>query len=153
MYPSACHSSDLIQLLCNMQPMLSESHPHNRQYRGYWTPSPKLLSPCPRDVADYSLGHCSCSFVAPLVHQHSNITVYLKCVGQPQKLIDNPLGFVDKVTGDSSVAYFNVSVECDHLENDFIDCFLQFVQEESSFADDLVSDGTRSEDFRLLALV
>jgi class 3 adenylate cyclase len=50
-----------------------------------------------------------------------------------KKLIDNNLGFFDKFTGDGFIVYFN-NVMCNINNQNYIDCFINFIRDEMNFA-------------------
>lgn len=58
-------------------------------------------------------------------------------------LIEKHKGFFDKFTGDGFIAYFNEEI-CSKLNVDFIECFLDFVDQELKFMDTLFAQWRQS---------
>jgi len=57
-------------------------------------------------------------------------------IQKSMELIQKHRGFFDKFTGDGFIAYFNEEI-CSRLGSDYVDCFHDFVKEETGFVADL----------------
>jgi len=60
-----------------------------------------------------------------------------------RQIIEKHYGFFDKFTGDGFIAYFNENI-CSELGGDFIECFLDFINQELSYVNRLFLDWSKS---------
>jgi hypothetical protein len=58
-------------------------------------------------------------------------------------LVDEYMGVFDKFTGHGFIAYFNKAI-CDIINLDVVDCFTNFVRDETVFANDLFNNWSKS---------
>ncbi len=64
-------------------------------------------------------------------------------IGLSRQLIEKHYGFFDKFTGDGFIAYFNENI-CSELGGDFIECFIDFVNQELSGVNGLFIEWSQS---------
>jgi hypothetical protein len=67
----------------------------------------------------------------------------LQFIERTRMLVDEYMGIFDKFTGSGFIAYFNKAI-CEKTGLDFVDCFINFVRDETVFAKDLFNDWSKN---------